>query len=292
MNLPRRRVLTVVAVAVTGLWVGINVVSAYAAANPWLTAVVWRPPDHSGALAAAVPGADIDTAAVVGRHVPAAPGRGTVVVVHGYDGDRDQPAVVTAARWLHDAGYGVLAIDLGYLDGRHRYSAGHREAADISAAIDWLDHHDETLAGVWGFSAGAHAALIATARDPRIPAVIADSAFVDGEAQIRRIAAATWKIPASGFLLVGTALDVFSGDAPTDLRSLTWPGTPTLVVHGEADEAVPFSNAAMARDHTGATLLALPNVGHVDAHTDAPDRYRTAALDLLGDATASAPHPD
>ena len=78
--------------------------------------------------------------------------RETIVVVHGYGDDRNSPPVIDATRWLHDAGYGVLAIDLGYLHGRHRYSAGNREAADISAAIDWLHQRGDTLAGVWGFS--------------------------------------------------------------------------------------------------------------------------------------------
>lgn len=283
--------MAIVAVGLTGAWLAANVVTAYATANPWVTNLLWQPPDRTGALAAAVPGTEIDQPGVIAWHSAATADRGTVVLVHGFGDDRNAPPVVTASQWLHEAGYGVLAIDLGYLHGRHRYTAGHREAADISAAVDWLDQRNETLAGVWGFSAGAHAALIATARDPRIPVVIADSAFVDGAAQIRRIAAATWKIPASGFVLTSAAIDLFSGDAPTDLRSLTWPGTPTLIIHGEADQAVPFSNAAKARDHTGGTLLALPHVDHIDAHTDAPDRYRTAALALLDDTKTGPPPP-
>lgn len=213
------------------------------------------------------------------------------MVVHGYGDDLDAPGVVAAARWLHQAGYGVLAIDLGYLHGRHRYTAGHREASDVSAAVDWLEQRGEPIAGVWGFSAGAHAALIATSRDPRIPAVIADSAFVDGGTQIRRIAAATWHLPASAFPLTSPALDLFSGDAPTDVRSTPWPGTPALIVHGHADQAVPFANARRLRAYTGGQLLALPDVDHVDGYRAYPDRYREAALTLLGAANEAKPEP-
>lgn len=284
------------AIGLLASWLAVNVLSAYAAANPWVTELVWRPPDRTGALAAAVPGVEIDTARVVGWHLPPRNDLGTVVLVHGYGDDRNAPPAVTAAGWLHDAGYGVLAIDLGYLHGRHRYTAGHREAADISAAVDWLAERDEPTAGVWGFSAGAHAALVAASRDHRIPAVIADSAFVDGGTQIRRIAAATWKLPESSFLVTAAAVDVFSGDRPVDLRATPWSGTPTLIIHGEADDAVPYSNANTIRQHTDGTLIALPGVGHIEAHTAAAERYRTAVLALLnstGSADAPlAPHPE
>lgn len=281
-----RKRIRVLAVGLFASWLAVNVLSAYAAANPWVTELLWRPPERTGVLAAAVPGVEIDTRRLVGWHAPSPSDLGTVVLVHGYGDDRNAPPVVTAARWLHDAGYGVLAIDLGYLHGRHRYTAGHREAADISAAVDWLAARGEALAGAWGFSAGAHAALVAASRDHRIPTVIADSAFVDGGTQIRRIAAATWKLPESSFLLTTAAVDVFSGDHPVDLRATPWPGTPALIIHGGADVAVPYGNATLIRQHTSGTLIGLPGVDHVEAHTAAPERYRTAALSLLA-ATGS-----
>lgn len=279
------RRLVVAAVLVGSAWLATNLLSAYAAANPWATAVLWRPPDHEGALAAAVTGRDITDDDVIGRFIEPIPGKATVVVVHGYGDDRDAPPVVAVAGWLHEAGYGVLVVDLGYLHDRHRYSGGHREANDITSAVDWLEQRGQPIAAVWGFSAGAHAALIAATRDPRIPAVVADSPFADGEAQIRRIASATWKLPPSSFFLVGPAMKLFSGDQPVNVAALDWPGTTrALIIAGEDDTTVPAPDARNITGQTAGELLQLPGVGHTQAYRDAPSAYRDRALDFVGRA--------
>lgn len=284
-----RRALRILGSSIVVGWLGANLLSAYAAANPWVTSLLWQPPDRTGALAAAVPGIPVDDPLVIGHYVTPGARRATMVVVHGYGDDRNSPPVVDATRWLHDAGYGVLAIDLGYLHGRHRYSAGNREAADVSAAIDWLNQRGDTLAGVWGFSAGAHAALIAAARDHRIPRVIADSAFVDGADQIRRTAAATWHIPAWCFALVPPAMNLFSGDQPIDLRTLPWPDTPALIIHGDRDQAVPLTNAYNIRDHTHGELLVIDGAGHTEADRVDPDQYRSRTINFLDDHSPAPP---
>jgi alpha/beta superfamily hydrolase len=258
-----------------------NLVSGYAAANPWLPALLWRAPDASGTFAAALPAVPVSTAGVVGYYVAPAEARATVVVVHGYNSTPDDGPVVTVAQWLHASGYGVLALELGYLRGAHRYTAGHREAADIAVAIDWLTAQGDTLAGVWGFSAGAHASLIAATRDPRIPSVISDSAFASGADQIQRVASATWRIPEILFPLAGPAVRIFSGYAPRDVLAHPWADTPVLLVHGDQDDTVPLHDAQRLAEHTGGTLLVLPGVEHTQAHRDAAATYRHHALAFL-----------
>ncbi len=270
-----------IAVGLVAGWLTANVVSAYAATNPWLTDLLWQPEHDPGALERAVPGLWVEEAGLRGHFVEPDDGNGVVVVVHGFGDDHDAAPVVAAASWLHEAGYGVLALDLGYLHGDHRYTAGPREAQDILAGLDWLESHDLPVAGLWGFSAGAHAALHAASLDPRVPLVVADSAFVDGSTQIRRIAAQTWKLPASAFPLVPPGVRLFSGDRPVDLRDDPWPGTPVLVIRGTEDEAVPPSDARAICTHTDCTLLELAGVGHTKAYETAPDRYRKAALDFI-----------
>jgi alpha/beta superfamily hydrolase len=276
--------LRAVGAAVTG-WVAINVLSAYGAANPWVTDRVWPPKRRHGALAAAVPGRDVCTDGVVGHFVEPRPGFGVVVVVHGHGDDRNADPVVTVSTWLHDFGYGVFAIDLGYLDGRHRFSAGRREAGDVSAAIDWLDSENLDAAGVWGFSAGAHATLVAAATDERIPRVIADSPYVDGGAQVRMISARTVHLPARAFPIVAVAIKLFSGEWPVDLRKAQWPGTRVLVIQGTDDAAVAPGDAEQIALHTGGEIVRFEGVGHTQAHTLAADDYRTAAMRFLNRET-------
>lgn len=262
-------------------WLFVNLATAYGAANPWVTDLLSTSDDPPGRLADAVPGTPVDTRSVIGHFSPPTGSRGTVVVVHGFGDDRDALPVRTVAQWLVDDGWGVLAIDLGYLHGRHRYTAGHREAGDISAAVDWLEQKGRPVAGVWGLSAGAHASLVAASRDPRIPVVISDSAFADGTTQIRRIAAATWHLPQAALPLVGPAVRVFSGDRPVDVRSTPWPDTPVLIIHGTADDAVPITDARAMCEHVDCELLVLPGVAHAEGYLDAPAKYRRAALAIL-----------
>ena len=276
-----------VALAILALWLFVNLATAYGAANPWVTDLLSTSDDPPGRLADVIPGTPVDTRSVIGHFAPPTGSRGTVVVVHGHGGDRNAFPVRTASQWLVDDGWGVLAIDLGYLHGRHRYTAGPREALDISAAIDWLEEQGQDVAGVWGFSAGAHASLVAASRDPRIPVVISDSAFADGIGQIRSVAAATWHLPKVALPLVGPGVRLFSGDRPVDVRSSPWPGTPVLVIHGTADDAVPISDARALCEHIDCELLVLSGVAHTEGHVDAPAKYRRAALDLLERSAAS-----
>lgn len=281
------RLLARVGAAVLAAWLVVNGATSYAATNLWLTELFWRTPDRDGEFAAAIRGTAVRTSDVVGYHVPPGSRGGTVIVVHGYNGSLDSPANIEIGRWLRDSGFGVLAINLGYLDGRHRYSAGRREAGDIRAAIDWLDRRDERLAGVWAFSAGAHAALIAAATDRRIPWLISDGGFASGEAQLRRTASANLKVlPPAGFPLMAVMVRAFSGDHPVDLLAQHWPGTPVLIVHGDADHVVPLGVAHSIRAHTGGELLLLRGVEHTQAYRMEPVKYQAASMAFIERASA------
>lgn len=280
MNSPVKWTRRIVVGLLAG-WFTANAVSAYAATNPWLTDLLWQPERDPGALERAAPGRWVEEPGLRGHYVEPDDGKGVAVVIYGFGDDHDSAPVTAVAAWLHEEGYGVLALDLGHLHGDHRYTAGTREAQDILAGLDWLESRGLPVAGLWGFSAGAHAALHAASMDPRVPLVVADGAFVDGSTQIRRIAAQTWKLPAGAFPLVPLGVRLFSGDSPVDLRDNPWPGTPVLVIHGTDDEAVPLRDAQAICDHTDCTLLEFKGVGHNKAHEVAPDRYRRATLDFM-----------
>lgn len=119
-----------------------------------------------------VPGAD--GVQLAGWYIPTQNGA-AVLVLHGYGADR--LLMWPHIRFLSEAGYGVLALDLrahGASGGDHR-SWGWLDAADMHHAIDFLlEQPGVEHVGILGHSIGGQAALRTAARHPAVEAVVAD----------------------------------------------------------------------------------------------------------------------
>jgi dienelactone hydrolase len=106
-----------------------------------------------------------------------------VVVLHGFG--RDHQRAWRYGRFLRDAGYGVLTFDFrsSRIAGRLPTTLGHYEADDARAALAWLEARPEIASariGMLGESLGGSVALIATAADPRVAALVVDCPFSNG----------------------------------------------------------------------------------------------------------------
>ncbi len=105
--------------------------------------------------------------------------KGTVLMLHGYRAEMSW--MLAEARDLNRAGYRAVLVDLrghGCSTGDH-LTYGVQEARDLSQVIDALVARglvDGEL-GVWGISYGASTAIMLSAEDPRIDAVVAVSPF-------------------------------------------------------------------------------------------------------------------
>jgi pimeloyl-ACP methyl ester carboxylesterase len=156
---------------------------------------------------------------------------GSPVVVHFHNNSDAMTADVPLARGLVRRGLGVLLVEYrGY--GVSRDEPAPDEDGlydDAAAALDWLEAHgvDKQRVVLWGTSLGTGvaaemarrgrcAALVLVAPYTSIPDLVEDRAPM---------------VPAS--LLVPDRFDTLAKTA--DIR------VPTLVVHGDADEVVPFS---------------------------------------------------
>ena len=114
-------------------------------------------------------------------------GEGPVIImVHGRDASRTAAVkgnFLQEARLLHDAGFGVLMIDLAAMVRAATPASplGSRSAATYSAP--WTGCCRAALApgriGVLGLSLGAAAAIGAAAEEPAIAALVTDSSFAD-----------------------------------------------------------------------------------------------------------------
>lgn len=105
--------------------------------------------------------------------------KGTVLMLHGYRAEMSW--MLAEARDLNRAGYRAVLVDLrghGCSTGDH-LTYGVQEARDLSQVIDALVARGLVGGelGVWGISYGASTAIMLSAEDPRIDAVVAVSPF-------------------------------------------------------------------------------------------------------------------
>lgn len=127
-----------------------------------------------------------DGVQIAGWYIPSSASRRALVLVHGRDASRTVEfagAFVDLAAMLQKGGYNVLMIDLrGHgQSGDGRYSFGLNERRDVEGAVDWLLNKGFAPGsiGVLGVSLGAASAVGATADEPRIGALVTDSAFAE-----------------------------------------------------------------------------------------------------------------
>jgi fermentation-respiration switch protein FrsA (DUF1100 family) len=179
-----------------------------------------------------------------------------------------------------------------------RSTIGYREADDIVAAVAFLAARPELASlpvGVIGVSMGGAAALMAAAREPRIAAVAADSAF----ATLHDIAAGglreLYRLPAYPF----TPLIVRFGELltrarirfnrPVDAVAAIAP-RPLLLIHGDADTLIPLKDAHALYAAAGEPkeLWIVPGVRHGSALAHDQDAYIRRLDHFFSDALAPA----
>ncbi|MCX5193537.1 acyl esterase [Streptomyces sp. NBC_00249] len=123
--------------------------------------------------------------------------KGNVFTPAGATSGRTYPLIVLPTSWgmpqieyiaqakqLADSGYVVVSYTSRgfWLSGGQIETAGPADTADVSAVIDWALAHtpaDASHIGLGGVSYGAGISLLASARDPRVKAVVALSGWAD-----------------------------------------------------------------------------------------------------------------
>ncbi len=219
--------------------------------------------------------------------------KGVVVLCHGMLADRREVLPWAEALWKQ--GFAVLLFDfraVGESEGE-RCSAGYYEAMDLCGAVDYVSARPdcETLAiGVFGFSMGGAAAIIAAADEHRIVAVAAHGAFASlDRALIQRcrkhfgplapFAAWATRIIGERWMPVPTS-DVSPINAVSQLTP-----RPLLLLHGILDSVVHHSDATDLHAAAGhpKTLNILPDSGHRRIPDDQIDAVRSQVVDFFLD---------
>jgi pimeloyl-ACP methyl ester carboxylesterase len=181
----------------------------------------------------------------------------TIVLLHGYGGNQDE--LLPLADRLHVSGYSVFTYDqrgCGRSSGVVTFGA--REQDDLISVVDYLAERpdvDPLKLGVVGFSMGGATAIMTAAREPRIRAVVADSAWSEVRAWLRPSLEDSFVHPRDPFTALSLKLaELRNGIDLDELR----PGDvvdriaprPLLLVHGADDVVVPAAEAT--RNHAAA----------------------------------------
>src|SRR5207248_5754219 len=139
---------------------------------------------------------------------------------------------------------------------------------DLISVVDYLSGRadvDGERIGALGFSMGGSATIMAAAREPRIKAVVADSAWQTAESWLRP----SWN-PRDHFSRLSLKFSEWRAGIDLDkLRPIDamqhLAGRPVLLIHGSDDDVVlPEDSDALVAAAPGAELWRIPGAKHGD----------------------------
>ena len=208
--------------------------------------------------------------------MPAGDSERAAVLVPGWGGYKFEEHVLQTLPVYHDAGYGVLLLDLRAQgeSGGSRGTLGYREVRDVRGALAWLRRRGYAMDRVviHGWSMGGATALRA-APGTGVAAVVEEAGYGDLPLLLRE------KIPEfvrfgrvlePAILLVGRLFPDFD---PWDVvpkreaTKLSDEGVPLFIIHSTIDDVVPYEQAKLlAAAYPGASVWTLERYGHVEAY--------------------------
>jgi pimeloyl-ACP methyl ester carboxylesterase len=206
----------------------------------------------------------LDGVVIRGWYLHAARQERCIVFVQGEEHHRNSP--------------GIRSLELG----RERGSAGNQELMDVLAALEYAKRKGfpPERTGVLGFSLGAALAIYAAIEEPRIGAVVCDSAFKDllDDYKSERL----WGVRVPPWLIVppvrlaGRLLYRSDPGQMRPIKVVARLRQPILFIHSEADAVVPASDSVALHQRCGSTeksLWLVPGAEHVQSYTSTRGEY-------------------
>lgn len=205
--------------------------------------------------------------------------RGVAVLCHGYVANRCE--VLGVAIELHRMGLSCLLFDFrahGESGGRTT-TIGIREVQDALGAVDFVARFGLPVL-LFGSSMGGAVAIMASARDERVSAVITDSAY----ANLSQAANKWWEAgfgrmlgtlcrPVKYLAMLLTRTSLSQAQPVREIGKIA--PRPVLLIHGDRDHLVPVEHAHALYQAAGEprTLWIASGSGHVQARVDQPENY-------------------
>jgi dienelactone hydrolase len=229
--------------------------------------------------------------------------RPCIVMCTGFGGTQDTPSIVANAEDFARAGYAALTFDYRNFG----ESGGEpRQLVDIDGQLDDIGaavHHARTMPGIdadgivlWGTSLGGGHVVVASARDPRIAAVIAQIPYNGFPKKVEgRSTAATLRLL---WAMTVDAVRGFLHRPPAYIKAVGEPGELAVMASTEAHQTIAGVHSDNWRNQVAPRALfammrykpadAAPNVG-APVLVCAGDRDRETPLELTAELAQAAP---
>jgi uncharacterized protein len=221
-----------------------------------------------------------------GWYLPATPDTRCIILLQGELHHRNSPGIgaLDLGKALVQHGFSVLLYDYrgrGESGGR-RSSAGDREQWGALGAIDYVNSRaiPTTRIGLLGFSLGAGIAILVAAQVKDIPAIVADSAFVDSLLDLERITLHSVVLPRWFMYPVVFAGRVFFRANLANVRPVKAipyiAPRPVLFIHGAEDTVIPLAETIalyLAAGNHENTVWIVPGADHVKSYLHRPEEY-------------------
>ena len=189
------------------------------------------------------------------------------------------------AKFLHEAGYAVLAIDSGDTAATGTSWGWNDRMAVLSAGSE-LKRRGFKKIGALGVSEGAAEILMVQAAGASFAAIVADSAYGSLAAMFQHVPSIAGLNPALQQTVLWEA-GLFLGHSvwkmnPAKAASEKGPAG-ILVIHNQGDKIVPVAEAQAISAAAGirGELWIVPGDGHGDAIYEAPAEYASRVLKFL-----------
>jgi len=266
------------------------------ALHPGPTGYAWKLDDYPGLEPEQVTLESSTGAILAGRFFKGRTAR-TIVLLHGYGGNQDE--MLPVADDLHEAGFGVFTFDQrGSGSSTGEVTFGAREQDDLVSVVDYLVSRpdvDRDRLGALGFSMGGATTLLTAAREPRLKAVVADSAWSDVRHWLRPSVGDSFVHPRDRFTALSLKLaELRTGTDLDDLRPAEVIGRisprPLLLVHGSGDAVVPAAEAErnFAAAKEPKKLVIVPGAGHGETIAPGEPSTQSDVLEFFDRALETA----
>ena len=226
-----------------------------------------------------------DEVVLSGWYLPTNKDDRCVILIQGTDHHRNSPQIraLRLARDLVNQDFSVLLFDFRARgeSGGDRSSEGDREQWDVFGAIDYVTGRGIPVEriGLLGFSLGAGTALLVAAQEPRIPAIVSDSGFLDYMMDLQNLYIGPFRLPSWFAIFVAFAGRIFFKTDFTNVRPaqvVEQIEQPIFFIHGEDDAVISAEESSTLyaiSDNPEDRIWIVPNAEHVNVYRKMPQAY-------------------
>lgn len=214
--------------------------------------------------------ASADGTGLKGWWIPAA-SSAAVVFVHGRHAGRW--AALRYMRAYQSSGLNILAFDLrrhGQSD-RTLSSMGYHESFDVEAAFRFTrDQKKMKSVGLYGFSMGAVASVLAFERQPQLRVLVAEAPYARLEDLLAEVAWRDYFLPRYPLVPLTAAIFALGTGIPRDgldtVSAFAHLNRPVFLIHGMEDPVIPVDHARrLLEARKPEQVWIVPGGRHVDS---------------------------